>query len=517
MRFLAVLLPVWALYLLLVRRFDFVCDDAYITFQYARRLVEGHGLRFNAAGEPVQGYTDFLWVVWSALLRNVGLDPALGSRLTSVACGLHVLARVMRLASAHAGGRRSAALAAGLLLAGLPPFAAWTSSGLGTVPVAWASFLVFDHLAGGARPRPARATAFAVVACLLRADGVVYAAFAFAAAWLAGTPERRRSLARAAVPGGATVAAVLLGYFGWCAWYFGDWAPQTVRAKVTGSVLSWEQGAKYLATLAITFPSLWLALAVPRGRRDGGSALGGSAGAVALAGYAWAGLVGGDWMPFGRFLVPVLPFLALSFGLRAAAPGSSGSPLFRPVLVAAVLLSSLPGAFDRPRVPQRVLERLHFRWNDRTISSELEFWARVRQNSRENAALGRALAAHTRPGDSIVLGAIGAVAYATDLFVYDRNGLVTKEVTEEAGPPVRRSPGHLRNVPRTFFLDDDPTILQAEIADASAGVHAIPRPEGEVAASYERVAIPLQAREFPAGSVLVLLRRIDAAPVSPGA
>ena len=41
------LLPALALYALLAWRLDFVCDDAFISFRYARNLAEGHGLRFN--------------------------------------------------------------------------------------------------------------------------------------------------------------------------------------------------------------------------------------------------------------------------------------------------------------------------------------------------------------------------------------------------------------------------------------------------------------------------------------
>ena len=40
------------LYALLVARFDFVCDDAFISFRYARHLAGGLGLRYNLGVEP---------------------------------------------------------------------------------------------------------------------------------------------------------------------------------------------------------------------------------------------------------------------------------------------------------------------------------------------------------------------------------------------------------------------------------------------------------------------------------
>ena len=45
----------------------FLCDDAFISFRYARNLLEGHGLVFNP-GEYVEGYSNFLWTLELALL-----------------------------------------------------------------------------------------------------------------------------------------------------------------------------------------------------------------------------------------------------------------------------------------------------------------------------------------------------------------------------------------------------------------------------------------------------------------
>src|SRR6516225_6490574 len=41
-----------------------VQDDAYVSFRYARNLVRGDGLTYNA-GEKVEGYSNFLWTVLS--------------------------------------------------------------------------------------------------------------------------------------------------------------------------------------------------------------------------------------------------------------------------------------------------------------------------------------------------------------------------------------------------------------------------------------------------------------------
>ncbi len=53
----------------------FLTDDAFISFRYARNLLEGYGLVFNP-GEYVEGYSNFLWVLELAAIRRVlGVAP----------------------------------------------------------------------------------------------------------------------------------------------------------------------------------------------------------------------------------------------------------------------------------------------------------------------------------------------------------------------------------------------------------------------------------------------------------
>jgi len=54
--------------------FDFVCDDAFISFRYADNLVHHGELNFNP-GQRVEGYTSFLWTVLIAAGIGLGLGP----------------------------------------------------------------------------------------------------------------------------------------------------------------------------------------------------------------------------------------------------------------------------------------------------------------------------------------------------------------------------------------------------------------------------------------------------------
>lgn len=55
-------------------KWKWICDDAYISFVYARNLYEGSGLVFNL-GERVEGYTNFLWTLILSLGYFLKLKP----------------------------------------------------------------------------------------------------------------------------------------------------------------------------------------------------------------------------------------------------------------------------------------------------------------------------------------------------------------------------------------------------------------------------------------------------------
>ena len=67
--------------------YEFLTDDAYISFRYARNLADGFGLVFNP-GERVEGYTSLAWVLLLALAKQAGLSPVLASRLLGLLFGL---------------------------------------------------------------------------------------------------------------------------------------------------------------------------------------------------------------------------------------------------------------------------------------------------------------------------------------------------------------------------------------------------------------------------------------------
>src|SRR5437763_12209416 len=70
--------------------YNFVTDDAYISFVFSRNLAEHGELTFNL-GQHVEGYTNFLWTLVLGLGMLAGAAPEWSSRVLGTACGLATL------------------------------------------------------------------------------------------------------------------------------------------------------------------------------------------------------------------------------------------------------------------------------------------------------------------------------------------------------------------------------------------------------------------------------------------
>lgn len=55
----------------------FTIDDMYISLRYARHWVDGYGFLWNIGSQPVEGYSNFSFVLFAALAMVAKLDPVL--------------------------------------------------------------------------------------------------------------------------------------------------------------------------------------------------------------------------------------------------------------------------------------------------------------------------------------------------------------------------------------------------------------------------------------------------------
>jgi hypothetical protein len=70
--------------------FSWRLDDPFISFRYAHFLLEGEGLVFNP-GERVEGYSNLLWTLWSAVGMGMGVQALFWSKLSGLALGIACL------------------------------------------------------------------------------------------------------------------------------------------------------------------------------------------------------------------------------------------------------------------------------------------------------------------------------------------------------------------------------------------------------------------------------------------
>lgn len=454
----------WLVYAALVQRFWFVIDDAYITFRYSKNWGSGLGLRFNPGAEaPVEGYTNFSVMALGALFQRLGLAIDFWVPLTTALTGSILLWVVYRLIRVRIGASLPVACLATGLLAGSAQFAVWSTSGMETMPYTLFLLLAVERLIlAPERMRPLSAGIFATLLALTRAEGICWAVVIGLLAALSRRARGER-VGRPLLQYFGVLAVLFSAYYAWRFTYFGLPLPMTVYAKMRPSEATLARGldyvaAQYLSSLSLLVVVPGCLVALRRGRRT--QALAVAAMPVGIALYSI--LVGGDFMTFGRFLVPALPFNALLAAWLLM-------DLRRPTLVwsvgaALVVLAALPG-FDLHPVPHSWRERFHFRLNTTRVKSEYEHWKDQRWNAIHWRALADALNAIARPGDSLVTGAVGVVGFATDLFLYDRHGLVTAEVGLMPSAPQDnlRTPGHDHGVTTSYFVARgyEPTFIEA--------------------------------------------------------
>ncbi len=326
-------------------------DDPHITFCYVDHWASGHGLVFNIGEAPIEGFSNFLWIVallpWRWLL---GADALLlGAQVMGFACALATGPLLAWLWQRTGPPAKDAAP----LWRWLPlhlwalsgPAMLWGVGGLETPLVA---LLITALLAGvGAdwhrRPQCAPLLAgLALLLALARPEGAMFGLALFAVTAWRRTP-RPREERRAWLIGAALFLAGLGLYHLWRWHTFGSLVPNTAWAKMGGSV-AWRLrlGGGYLVETTLVTAGLpvvaWLGLwAWPRSPVIRIAAL---FTVLQLAFILW---VGGDWMPCGRFLAPVVPCLLLleTAGLRRAWDGLTAvtrTRWLRDLLILALLL-----------------------------------------------------------------------------------------------------------------------------------------------------------------------------------
>ena len=474
--FLGAVIVALAPFVWLVQKFNFVTDDAYITFRYSRNFHAGKGLVYNPGVEPpVEGYSEFLWAVLMRLGFDFGVAPETLSRVLSIGFGVLMVVLVVGLAARRFARSPIALFGTAALLGAAPPLGVWATGGMATMPAASLGVLLFWLLYGRREGTPSSPLLVGLVASLLalmRADAAIVVALILAPALVVGLLGRQRALLRSALVGAAVSATVFGIHVAWRYSFYGDWLPNTARVKLGFSSAASGRGFDYVVSSFLSMPGLGIAFVgglvgvfLARARLGAGAAL--SAATVVIGVTAYATTAGGDFMAYSRFLVPAIPFAALAFGALLSTV-ESRTRVGAALLAVVATVTTVLAAVDKHVVPEATRLRFHFRHNQQLggvtpSASEYEQWFNMKNRSLEWSIAGRALGVHAPPNASVVFGAVGAIGYFSGLFVYDRNGLVTREVAMREPHTELRSPGHDKVVPPEFFSKYKPTYLDVGI------------------------------------------------------
>ncbi|HUH04958.1 MAG TPA: hypothetical protein VML75_23335 [Kofleriaceae bacterium] len=435
-------------------QYDFVTDDAYISFVYSRNLAEHGALVFNP-GDPVEGYTNFSWTLLLGLLMKLGLAPEVMSRVLGTGFGLATLWVSFRLIEYVLGrGSRWAALAP-LLLALSAGFGCWSSGGLETQMF---TFLItaalFEYARGDGDQRAlGRMAIFLALAAMTRPEGLLVAGV------LGGhrlglnlLRDRRWRPTNYELMAVGTFLLIWGPYFAWRWWYYGHPFPNTYYVKAAGAAHGPDfagkmiaNGLHYVWQWARQTGAVWasplivagLALHRPRSR---GFAVGTAALLLGAVYLAYAVKVGGDFMGLHRFIMPVFVLGALGVTLGLAVLVSrlpAGLARSSAGIGAAVVLVGGFGFFQL----RLTVESL--RWGNFENDQGIDTPAFLAAYANDRALIGKHMKPCFRADDFSIFGGVGAKPYYAEARGIDVFGLVSWDIAH-CQPRSRARAGHTK-------------------------------------------------------------------------
>jgi hypothetical protein len=422
-----------ALFVVVAHTFwGFVQDDAFISFRYARNLVEGHGLVFNP-GERVEGYSNFVWTLLVAVPIALGADPVRFSVALSTLSALATVLILPALARAVLGPvSPTVSTLPALFLAASSSFALWAVSGmetpLFTLLVVLGSWLLLKDL--GRTPASAAPGALVLsLAALTRPEGGLFVGLGALAEWL--DARRRGTGIRRVVVFGLVAASVLGPYHAWRLVYYGDLVPNTYYVKAAGGMYAVQLGLRYLRDL-VSFNHTWLfvllaLVGVATARRPVPTLYGAAA---VLVYTLYMVKIGGDILPMYRLYVPALPFLyvlatAGLLGLVATLDRLGGRRWRRAPEIRWQVRGGVLTALG-------VLCGVVVLLNVRTGLGHPEYGGVYRALQASHIALARVLDAERRDGDVVLGQDMGAIPFhAARLRFVDVIGLTDRTVARD--------------------------------------------------------------------------------------
>lgn len=287
-------------------RFITILDDAFISFRVALNWVQ--------TGIPVFNLDYKEWVptnlLWIAILTGVNKITAVPlPQLSQIIGGFTGAGTLVILLLLPHSQKRSIRIIAAILCACSSPWAAWVLTGLEaplqSFLITWAIFLIADYLEKPNRRNIIWSGFLLGLATLNRPEAVLLFAITLALLILINV----REAIKYSLPYGLMVLPAVA--YLWST--FDSIIPTSYFVKVNG-LKNMQFGKEYLRSLASTYKLLWFLplMILPLYQRQSIKSLLYIT-VIVCAHLVWVYLVGGDFMPYYRYISPMWPLIC--FGI----------------------------------------------------------------------------------------------------------------------------------------------------------------------------------------------------------
>lgn len=225
---------------------DWIIDDAGISFAYARNLAHGNGLVSQPGMNPVEGFSNFTWVlILSPFFLLKVFNPILTPKIISLVLVLGSFITVQKILASMTKHFYLGTFVVLILLALNSSFVIWTISGLENPLYVFLISLILWHIIKYSRGEInwvksiITISILSALCALTRPDGIIYAAifpFFLLIDLIQGKNKPKEALKSLWIYIG-TFLLVFGSYLVFRFFYFGDILPNTYYAKSSGLFL----------------------------------------------------------------------------------------------------------------------------------------------------------------------------------------------------------------------------------------------------------------------------------------
>lgn len=419
---------------------DHISDDAFISFRYANRMINGQGLTFND-GEMVEGFSNPLWIFSISLfsiVTNLNLPDV--ARVLGLTASMLLLFFVYLITKILFSTNKSFILFICILLCVFftPGFHVYSTAGLeGPFMSLLLISTVYFSITKKGKHLIIPASIVGMVG-ITRPEGLLYGIL-----WLLFTYKFNDNVI-SFLKRSIIVILPSMFYILFRLIYYGEILPNTAFAKPSGtysSLFGTNDIFVYLITLSIPLTIIIVYHYLKFDGQHKKFLL--SSASLLLANFIFIVYAGGDWMFFGRFFLPVWPLLLLTFFflllnfLQSISPDTITFKYLSVLCLITIILSQLLLFKDQ-----------WFKYNSKDDIANV-------MKGKDQIAVGQWLNQNVKPNSTVATLRLGGISYgAPELTFYDTFGLTDKEVTSfrrgkflinevEQNPVIKRKPNIL--------------------------------------------------------------------------